>query len=61
MKYLLIVLSIIVLTLVHIASHSLPSLEGRSESTALSEEESKTTLLGQALTSQVICYCMSCI
>ena len=46
MKYVLIVLSIIVLILVYIASHSLPSLEGRSESTTLSEEESKATPLG---------------
>ena len=53
MKYVLIVLSIIVLILVYIASHSLPSLEGRSESTALSEEESKATPLGQALAEQI--------
>src|SRR5699024_9451075 len=43
----------IVLILVYIASHSLPSLEGRSESTALSEEESKATPLGQALAEQI--------
>lgn len=56
MRYIQILLSIIVLVLVFIGTRSLPSLEGRSQSHAMSAEEAANTRLGNALATQLLAH-----